>query len=221
MNNLCRICSSNSGLKIVLSCCGFSVCKQHLDEHSQTGNPIIRCNICNKQFNLVECLSLKKNNEAIAEFEQKINRNQLENLIDEIDFIQTNLEFVINKNLDELINQLGSKRDELKTELCLRIDDHYMILVQKIEELKKSTIQSFSNEIESFQREDYDLIKVLFSDDNHEIDIETTNMLLAEKIRHLNEIKKKIDIKEKIILEIGSKIDINLEDLFAKLYIST
>ena len=165
MNSTCKICNSSSGqLMVVLNCCGYYVCKAHLDEYLKNGNSVINCNLCSDPLNITQCLNMKRNKTEIEEFYFKSNNTRLKILIAEIDTIQKDPDFYINEHLEGLMNKLNLKREELKLYIMTQIDDFYMRLLEKIDTIKQVTKENFISEIDLFKKQGYVEIQRLLSD---------------------------------------------------------
>ena len=109
-NNFCKICNSKSDkIIITLTCCGYMVCKDHLDEKIQNGNNIVKCEICSEEIDIQKCLNLLRNKNLIAKFEIESKRKDLEKELETFETLKKDPVYYVNESLKETIQKLISE----------------------------------------------------------------------------------------------------------------
>ena len=216
-DNVCKLCISKSGnVLIILTCCTYPICKEHLDKYAESGVTVIKCQVCSQELNINSCLNTMRNREKIVDFEVKSNRKELKKNFEDFERLMNDPPFYLNKNLEELVNKINLRREELKVEITRKIDEYYMSMMDKIEESKKAVLKVFRQETELFRKDELEEIKKLINDDNKNNN-ETKNKILKEKIDNIFKIKKILDLKVKLKLKENTSTELDIKNVFAEL----
>ena len=218
-NSVCSICNLKPNVSITLTCCTFSICKEHLDKQIQNGNSIMNCDICSAELNIRNCLNTLRNRRMIEEFEIKSNKLKLEKELQDFDKIKDDPAFYLSQSVEESLNKLKLARETLIFDITKKIDEQYINIVSSIELKEKMLLNDFLKKIEIFKKEEYG--KIIPNMDNNNMTNEAKTQILKEKIDNINRIKRfaKMDLN-KVVLKMKSQVDINkiLPELMIPIY---
>ena len=187
MDRLCDLCKLEfDGVCITLPCCGFRVCKKHLDQKVDS-----KCDICSNNINVDQIFDILKNKKEIERYEKKCKKSELINEYLNLKKIKkdvTSHDSYCNQNLKEFIKIIDLRKDRLVKNIY---DYHYEIM-STIEIARAKSVKDFQREYKLFEKDESKEIEKLLKDNDN---TKKESSWLEEKLKRIRNVKNVLEIK--------------------------